>query len=178
MAANVIAVFRHRARAEQVAADLEGLGLRGVRVHLEDRRLTDDEPQAPLAPAVEGTAGERRRDKEVSGHVFRTAIGLSAIYGLTGFVLAAVIGGLAAGWGSTGFWIAVAVGAVTGSVLGAIQGGIGAAMTEAEKEEGTLLIVEASTADTARAAEAELRRHDPERVEVTKDTSGPRRLAG
>ena len=59
MAAGVIAVFRHRARAEQVAADLEGLGLRGIHIHLEDRRLTDDEPQAPPAPAVEGAGGER-----------------------------------------------------------------------------------------------------------------------
>jgi hypothetical protein len=167
MAAGVIAVFRHRARAEQVQAELEGLGLRGIRIHLEDRRLTDDEPEEPLAPAVEGAGGERSRDKEVTGHVFKTAVGLSALYGLAGFVLAAVIGGLAAGWGSTGFWIAVAVGTVTGSVLGAIQGGIGAAMTEAEKEEGTLLIVEAPNGDAARAAEAELRRHDPERVELT-----------
>lgn len=167
MPVGVIAVFRHRARAEQVAADLEGLGVHGIRIHLEDRRLTDDEPEAPPAPAVEGAGGERSRDKEVTGHVFRTALGLSVIYGLTGFVLAAVIGGLAAGWGSTGFWIAVAVGTVTGSVLGAIQGGIGAAMTEAEKEEGTLLIVEAPTADAARVAEAELRLHDPEHVELT-----------
>ena len=45
------------------------------------------------------------------------------------------------------FWSALAVGGVTGTVLGAIQGGISAAMDESEKEEGTLLVVDASDAD-------------------------------
>jgi hypothetical protein len=67
------------------------------------------------------------------------------------------------------------VGGVTGSVLGAIQGGISAAMDESEKEEGTLLVVDAPDAATAGRVESELRRLEPERVERT---PGRQRMAG
>ncbi|MCA1726858.1 MAG: hypothetical protein LC722_04150 [Actinobacteria bacterium] len=168
----VVAVFHHRAFAERVAEELERADLPGLEISIEDRRLTDDPPEEPAAPAIE--ENERRRDAEVAGHVFKSTVLLSIAYAVALATVAALIGGAVFGWGARGFWILLAVGAVTGSVLGGVQGGIGAAMTEAEKEEGTLLVVEAPDPNVATRAEEVIRRHQPARVDV--ESGG--RLAG
>ena len=165
----VVAVFRHRARAEEVAESLHGRG----RISIEDRRATDDPPTQPAAPGVEPV--ERRRDREVAGHVFRNTVTVSALYAVAGAVLFGLIAGAIAGWGTTWFWVAAVVGAVTGSVLGGIQGGIGAAMLESEKEEGTVLIFETRDDAVAREAERTLRAAEASRVDVE---TPQQRLAG
>ncbi len=169
----VAAVFRHRAQAERAAQSLERLRLGDdIQVTLEDRRMTDDPPDEPPA-AVEDF--EYERDREVVGHVFRTTATLSILYAIGGALVGGGAGWAIWGWSTTGFWIALVVGAVTGTVLGAMQGGISAAMDESEKEEGTVLIAETRDPRSARFVEEALQRHGPARI----DTSGARgRLAG